>query len=353
MLRAQYISHSLNFIRPAGTSRGVLRDKLCWFIKLTNEDGLSGIGEVSFVPGLSIEDPTELEINVDHICKLICRGEMHPSQPLPALPGIQFALETALKDMQTAGERILHPSGFTEGKFGILTNGLIWMGDRAFMLEQIRSKMESGFRVLKMKVGALDFHEETEVLHWIRSEYGSADLEIRLDANGAWSAGEAREKLEALAGFGIHSIEQPIAAGQTEAMAQLCREKIIPIALDEELIGITASEDRDRLLQQVIPQYIILKPGLLGGVSEAADWIWYTGERKIGWWITSALESNIGLNAIAQWTAQLGVNMPQGLGTGSLYSNNIPSPLHMEGESLWYRPQRKWDLGMVQSGLQS
>jgi o-succinylbenzoate synthase len=344
MLRAQYISHPLIFIRPAGTSRGVLRDKLCWYIKLTGEDGLSGIGEVSFVPGLSIEDPQELEIKLDHICKLISRGEMDPAQSLPSLPGIQFALETALKDMQTGGERILHPSGFTEGRSGILTNGLIWMGERAFMLEQIRSKMESGFRVLKMKVGALDFNDETEVLRWIRSEYGSADLEIRLDANGAWSAVEANDKLGILAGFGIHSIEQPIAAGQTEAMAQLCREQIIDIALDEELIGITAFNERDQLLQLISPQYIILKPGLLGGVSVAADWIWYTGERKIGWWITSALESNIGLNAIAQWTAQLGVSMPQGLGTGSLYSNNIPSPLQMEGESLWYRPNRKWDL---------
>lgn len=349
MLRAHYISHALNFIRPAGTSRGVLRDKPCWYIILTNEEGLSGIGEVSFVPGLSIENPGELEINVDHICKLISRGEMNPSQPLPSQPGIQFALETALKDMKTGGGRVLHPSGFTEGSSGILTNGLIWMGDREFMLKQIRNKMESGFGVLKMKVGALDFIEETEVLHWIRSEYGSADLEIRLDANGAWLAGEAREKLEVLAGFGIHSIEQPIAAGQTEAMAGLCREKIIDIALDEELIGISVSEERDRLLQQIMPQYIILKPGLLGGVSAAEEWIWFTGERKIGWWITSALESNIGLNAIAQWTAKLGVSMPQGLGTGTLYNNNIPSPLHMEREMLWYRADREWDLNIIHS----
>lgn len=344
MLRAQYISHPLSFIRPAGTSRGVLRGKRCWLIQLKNDDGLTGLGEVSFIPGLSVEDPGELEINVDHICKLINRGEMDPAQALPSLPGIQFALETALLDLRSGAKRILHPSAFTEGKSGILTNGLIWMGGKAFMLEQIRSKMESGFRVLKMKVGALDFSEEAEVLKWIRSEYKSDDLELRLDANGAWEPGEAPGKLETMAGFGIHSIEQPIAAGQPEAMAELCREKIIDIALDEELIGISVSQQRDRLLQQIKPQYIILKPGLLGGVSVAEDWIWHTGERNIGWWITSALESNIGLNAIAQWTAQLGVMMPQGLGTGSLYKNNIPSPLQMEGESLWYRPNRKWDL---------
>lgn len=344
MLRAQYISHPLSFIRPAGTSRGVLRDKLCWYIQLTNEDGLTGIGEVSFIPGLSVEDPGELEINLDHICKLISHGEMNAAQALPALPGVQFALETALQDISGGAKRILHPSAFTEGKAGILTNGLIWMGKKEFMLEQIRSKMEAGCRVLKMKVGALDFSEEISVLKWIRSEYGSDDLEIRLDANGAWEPAEAREKLETLAGFGIHSIEQPIAAGRVGEMAELCREKIMDIALDEELIGISVSEERGRLLEQIKPQYIILKPGLLGGVSVAEDWIWHTGERKIGWWITSALESNIGLNAIAQWTAQLGQLMPQGLGTGSLYSNNIPSPLQMEGESLWYRPGRAWDL---------
>jgi L-alanine-DL-glutamate epimerase-like enolase superfamily enzyme len=269
---------------------------------------------------------------------------MDPGQALPSLPGIQFALETALQDLRGGGKSVLHPSDFTEGKSGILTNGLIWMGKKAYMLEQIRKKMESGFRVLKMKVGALDFSEETEVLKWIRSEYASEDLEIRLDANGAWEPAEAREKLKTLAGFGIHSIEQPIAAGRAEAMAELCREKIIDIALDEELIGISVSEQRERLLEQIKPQYIILKPGLLGGVSAAEDWIWHTGEKKIGWWITSALESNIGLNAIAQWTAQLGQIMPQGLGTGSLYSNNIASPLQMDGERLWYRPNRKWYL---------
>lgn len=347
MVRASYISHPLCFIRAAGTSRGVLHTKPCWYIKLTNEEGVSGIGELSFVPGLSVEDPDELEIKLDHVCKLISRGEMDPAQALPALPGMQFALETAMLDMKNGGERLLHSSAFRDGVSGILTNGLIWMGGKDFMLDQIRSKMEAGFRVLKMKVGALDFEEEREVLGWIRSEYGSSDLEIRLDANGAWSEDEAREKMEVLAGFGIHSIEQPIAAGRAEAMARLCHEKIIDIALDEELIGISDSVDRDRLLQQIMPRYIILKPGLLGGVSAAEDWIWYTGERKIGWWITSALESNIGLNAIAQWTATLGVNMPQGLGTGSLYSNNIPSPLQMEGEKLWYRPGKGWGLEKI------
>lgn len=344
MLSAKYIPYTLDFLRPAGTSRGVLNRKPCWFIRLSDENGISGLGEVSFIPGLSVEDPGEMEINLDHICKLINRGEMDPLQPLPALPGIQFALETALRDMEQGGNRILYPSLFTEGKSGILTNGLIWMGDRATMLEQIRGKMEAGFRVLKMKVGALDFEEELEVLRFIRTECGAGDLEIRLDANGAWKPEVALEKLEEMAAFGIHSIEQPIAVGQPDAMAELCREPVIPVALDEELIGVSSGEERRRLLQQIRPQYTVLKPGLLGGSSAAADWIAAAGEVDAGWWVTSALESNIGLSAIAQWTFQQGVEMPQGLGTGQLFSNNFPSPLEMRGEQLWYRKGEPWRL---------
>ncbi len=344
MVSAKYIPHPLHFYRPAGTSRGELLRKDCWFVKLTGEEGLSGLGEVSFIPGLSLEDSEEMEINLDHICKLINRGEMDPLQPLPALPGIRFAMETALEDLEQGGNRMLYPSDFTEGISGIPTNGLIWMGEKAYMLEQIRSKMEAGFRVLKMKVGALDFKEELELLRFIRTEYGTGDLEIRLDANGAWPAGNAGEKLEKLAHFGIHSIEQPIAAGQHDAMAELCREPVIPVALDEELIGVSVEEERRRLLQKIRPQYIILKPGLLGGFSEAADWIAAAGEVDAGWWVTSALESNIGLSAIAQWTFRQGVEMPQGLGTGALYSNNFLSPLEMRGDQLWCRKEQTWNL---------
>ncbi len=348
MVQAQYISRPLHFIRPAGTSRGVLYQKPCWYIKLTNENGCSGLGEVSLVPGLSIDDPLEMEIRLDHICKLIDRGEMDPAQFLPSQPGVRFALETALKDLESGGHRVLHPSGFTGGSSGIRTNGLIWMGDRNNMLEQIRDKLHKGFRVLKMKVGALDFSQETGVLGRIRAEYGTGDLEIRLDANGAWSYEDARNYMEILSSYGIHSIEQPIAPGQAGAMADLCREAPIPVALDEELIGIHGMEARRELLVQINPRYIILKPGLLGGTSTAEEWIRLADGQGIGWWITSALESNIGLNAIAQWTARLGTTIPQGLGTGSLYSNNIPSPLEMEGDSLWYRPRYPWDLDVIQ-----
>jgi O-succinylbenzoate synthase len=205
-----------------------------------------------------------------------------------------------------------------------------------------------GFRVLKMKVGALDFREELELLQWIRSEYGRDDLELRLDANGAWSPEMAAMRMEQLSPLGIHSIEQPIAAGQADAMAELCRNTSIPVALDEELIGRSGPDDRNEMLEGIGPRYIILKPGLLGGFSVASGWIDAARKLGTGWWITSALESNIGLNAIAQWTFQLGTSMPQGLGTGSLYSNNLPSPLRMEGDKLWYRKEHMWDLQSLQ-----
>jgi len=338
MIRASYIDYPLIFVRPAGTSRGILQRKPCIFIRLTDTDGISGLGEVSFIPGLSVEDEDELEIQVDHICKLISRGEMDPGQQLPSLPGVQFALESAFRDLETGGEKLLFPSEFTRGLEGIPTNGLIWMGSKPFMIAQIREKMQLGFHVLKLKVGALDFSEELAVVRWIRSEFRKADLEIRLDANGAWAAEEALEKMELLSRSEIHSIEQPIAAGRHEDMAMLCRSAPIPVALDEELIGVSDPAERRKILESLKPAYIILKPGLLGGFSVAKHWIELADSMGIGWWITSALESNVGLNAIAQWTWMQGLSRPQGLGTGMLYTNNLPSPLEMRGEQLWYRP---------------
>jgi len=347
MFRASYIAHPLTFIHPAGTSRGVLRQKPCWYIQLMAEDGTTGLGEVSVIPGLSLENPDECEIRIDHLCKLISLGEMDPLQALPHAPGIQFALETALLDLKQGGRRLLFDSDFARGKLGIPTNGLIWMGNRDFMMRQIREKIRLGFRVLKLKVGALELGMELDLLRWIRSEFGNSQLEIRLDANGAWSPEEAVRALEQFSRFHIHSIEQPIAAGQHAAMAQLCHNPPIPVALDEELIGVHDREAKRVLLEEIKPAYVILKPGLLGGFSAAGEWIRWAEEMKVGWWITSALESNIGLNAIAQWTWQLGVSLHQGLGTGALFSNNIPSPLEMSGEQLWHRPGLGWDLSKL------
>lgn len=344
MFRATYTAHPLKFVRPAGTSRGVLKTKPCWYIQISSEDGVTGLGEVSLIPGLSLEDPGECDIQIDHICKLISQGEMDPRQSLPNFPGLQFGLETAWLDLQRGGKSLLFPSDFTRGRAGIPTNGLIWMGSRKFMIEQVRDKMRLGFTVLKLKVGALDLEEELSVLRWIRSEYDSSELEIRLDANGAWSPEEAGSIMERFSEFGIHSIEQPIAAGKPESMAELCINPVIPVALDEELIGVDGIEVKEKLLRQIQPAYIILKPGLLGGFSKCREWIELAESLNIGWWITSALESSIGLNAIAQWTWQLGVSMHQGLGTGVLFTNNIPSPLEMAGQHLWYRSERSWDL---------
>jgi O-succinylbenzoate synthase len=344
MIRATYTAHPLVFVKPAGTSRGILEQKPCWFITLRSEEGITGMGEVSYIPDLSVEDEDEMEIQLHHLCKLISRGEMDPLQFLPSMPGVQFALESALRDMETGGKRIPYPSDFTNGQKGILTNGLIWMGAKPFMISQVREKMQLGFHVLKLKVGALDIREELEIVKWIRMEFGAGDLEIRLDANGAWSPDEAPERMEQFARFGIHSIEQPIAAGQIGALTRICLDPAIPVALDEELIGITDPAARSLLLEKVKPAYLILKPGLLGGFSVTASWIELARKQNIGWWITSALESNIGLNAIAQWTFQQGVTIPQGLGTGALYTNNIPSPLQMSGDQLWYRSNYDWDL---------
>jgi len=341
------VSFPLNFIRPAGTSRGVLHQKACWYILLRSENEGVGLGEVSFIPGLSVEDPEEIEIQIDHVCKLLNRGELDPAGDLPALPGVQFALETALLDLKHGGCRLLYPSDFTRGRVGISTNGLIWMGDPAYMKQQIRKKIEQGFRVLKMKVGALEFEQELRILQNIRRQYSAEDLEIRLDANGAWTAEEAPEKLERFAALGIHSLEQAIAPGQAEAMKELCAAQFIPLALDEDLIGISTPEQKARLLEKIRPAYIILKPGLLGGFRNAQEWISLADKMHIGWWITSALESTVGLNAIAQWTAGLETGIPQGLGLGTLYANNIPSPLEMKKDRLWHRPEKQWDLQLI------
>ena len=347
MIRASYISHSLVFKRPAGTSRGDLHEKNCWYMVLTGEGGVKGLGEVSFIPGLSVEDPHELDIQIDHVCKLISRGELHPGAKLHNLPGVGFALETAWLDMNQGGNRLLYPSDFTLGLEGIPTNGLIWMGDPLQMNQQIREKLDLGFRVLKMKVGSLELDTEIEILRGLRAQYKAAELEIRLDANGAWSFEQAPEILKRFAEFGIHSIEQPISPGQTGEMAELCAGGVIPIALDEELIGISTTRERAGLLDQINPAFVILKPGLIGGFTEAEDWISLAEKRGVGWWITSALESSVGLNAIAQWTHSLDVTIPQGLGLGSLYTNNLPSPLEMERDSLWHRPGKKWDLQVI------
>ncbi len=306
-----------------------------------------GYGECSILKGLSIDDVENYDDVLANVCQNINEYIEDTSNKLKSFPSIIFGIESALKDLENGGKRILFPSDFTDGIEGIPINGLIWMGSIGFMKEQLRAKVEEGFRCIKIKVGSIEFEEELKFLISMRKEYPENYFEIRLDANGAFSLAEVREKLRRLSKYKIHSIEQPIRQGNLSEMAQLCKESSIPIALDEELIGINTIEGKENLVSGIKPQYLILKPSLLGGFKHCEEWIEIANKYKVGWWITSALESNIGLNAIAQWAYTLNSKLPQGLGTGQLYTNNIASPLLIEDTKLWYLG-RGWNLERIE-----
>ncbi len=352
MLKANFHKHILHFKRPAGTSRGVMLEKPVWYFMVWDDSRpeIRGIGECSPLAGLSCDDRPGYEALLHwaasriHLPPEVLYGE------LTRWPSIRFGVEMALRDLSMGGTQILFPSAFTTGEIAIPINGLVWMGDLDFMVREVEERLSQGFRVIKMKVGAIDFKKECDILTGLRERFDGDRIEIRLDANGAFQLDEAFDKLEYLSRFSIHSIEQPIRAGQPDAMAELCRKSPIPVALDEELIGVHDYRSKEELLRQIHPHYIILKPSLVGGFTGSLEWIRLAGKLDIGWWVTSALESNIGLNAIAQWTATLGNPMPQGLGTGSLYTDNIPSPLLVEGGALQYQPRQDWNLG--QTGFQ-
>lgn len=348
MLHAISEKYLLHFKFPAGTSRGTLNHKETWFVKVwDNTDPLTyGIGECALFRGLSVDDRPDYQNKLKESCEHI----NHPSlldKALVQWPSIRFGIETALLDLRQGGSRTLFPSLFTQGRIGIPINGLIWMGSVDFVKKQIGEKLRAGFRCLKMKIGANKLQEELDLLHQIRHEFSPDDLEIRLDANGAFPGSEALQILEQFSVFTIHSMEQPIKAGNLEKLAELCRKSSIPIALDEELIGKNLVEEKRVLLEMVRPQFIIIKPALTGGFTGAMEWINEARALNIGWWITSALESNIGLNAIAQWTYSLDVKVTQGLGTGSLYTNNIPSPLTVKNQEIRMDMDVRWDLSSL------
>ena len=325
----------MHFKEDAGTSRGVLKEKETFFVKVWDEScpEVFGMGECALFRGLSADDRKNYEEKLEEVCQRIEEVKM---EELEEWSSIRFGVEMALQDLAMGGRQLYFPSAFTEGRLAIEINGLIWMGDKSTMLQRIQQKLEAGFHCIKLKIGAIDFEAELSLLQYIRERFSCEKVELRVDANGAFAPEEAMSKLEALAAFGLHSIEQPIRQGQWEEMAHLCRETPIPIALDEELIGVYGRKKKLELLEKVQPQYIILKPALCGGFSGAREWIELAEKRGIGWWVTSALESNIGLNALAQWVATLGNPMPQGLGIGQLYTNNLWSPLRQEGECLIY-----------------
>ena len=289
-----------------------------------------------------MDDRPCFEEKLQEVCRRINQETYDFNQPLFEFPAIQFGLETALIDLKKGGQHILYPSEFTEGKIGITTNGLIWMGDKTSMRQQIAEKIEKGFSCIKLKIGAIDWETEKEIIAEMRCQFTVKELTIRVDANGAFTFQQATKVLSELAKMQVHSIEQPIKVGNLEEMAKLCSSTPISIALDEELIGFLLLEKKRELLQTIKPQYLIIKPSLLGGFKASEKWISLANEMKIGWWVTSALESNIGLNAISQWVFTKNIDLPQGLGTGMLYSNNIDSPLTMVGEKLFYDVNKQW-----------
>lgn len=353
MLVLAYQRRALRFNFPARTSRGTLAEHVAYYLQLHDSrwPEVVGWGEAAPLAGLSADYGPEFEAHVGQLCQQMSqarREELTPTQAaelVPAhLPALRFALETAALDLAGRGRHQLYPNAFAQGQAGIPINGLVWMGDAAFMRAQIRQKLDAGYTCLKLKIGALDFATELALLAEIRAEAGPDQLVLRVDANGAWMGPEVLRKLDELARFDIHSIEQPVAANNWQQMKQVCSQSPIPVALDEELIGVADPTRQEALLAELRPAYVVLKPTLLGGHAATRRWIDLARQQGIGWWITSALESNVGLNAVAQLTGEYDVaGFAQGLGTGQLYHNNVAAPLHIRAGSLHYEPAGTWE----------
>lgn len=328
----------LKFREPAGTSRGVMFEKPTYLLKVWDErqPEIYGLGEAAVFPGLSPEADSRYEYKLIELLANIAIGR--PTD-LSRHSSIQFGLEQALRDFAGGGKRIYYPSSFTAGEKSITINGLIWMGSFDEMHRRLEQKIEAGFECIKLKIGAIDWEREISLIREIRRHYSPEQLTIRVDANGAFQMEDVFLKLKQLADLGVHSIEQPIPAHFPDLMKFVCDLSPLPVALDEELIGISGYVEKARLLEYIKPAYIILKPALCGGLSGAEEWISIAESQGIGWWITSALESNVGLNAIAQFTGYLATTLPQGLGTGGLFTNNFNLPLELKGEQLHFNPE--------------
>ena len=342
MYQFKLSSRILHFIQPAGTSRGVYTTRQSYYVTLSddNEPGSVGIGECATLPDLSCDamPPKEYERILKGFCDDLCQSGKIDKEAMRSYPSMLFGLETAKRQLDNGGGIDLFNTPFGRGEEGITINGLIWMGTFDEMFQRLEAKLKAGFHCVKLKIGAIDFEKELRLIQHIRQHFSRKEVELRVDANGGFTPDNAMQRLEALAKYDIHSIEQPIRQHQWKEMARLCKNTPLPIALDEELIGVNDLTEKNQLLDTIQPQYIILKPSLHGGISGTREWIKLAKERGIGSWITSALESNIGLNAIAQLTADIygpHITMAQGLGTGQLFSDNIPMPLEIRGEQLW------------------
>ena len=329
----------LHFKNPAGTSRGVYNTRRSWFLELTSgeKEGCTGVGECAPLPALSCDDIEDYAGVLRAFCDGFERTGVIDYEGMKDYPSMLFGLETALAHFN-AGSTMLFDTPFSRGEEGIPINGLVWMGTFEEMSARIEEKIRQGFGCIKLKIGSIDFDREIELIRQIRGRFGRKDIELRVDANGAFTPDEAPERLEMLARYDIHSIEQPVRAGQWEVMADLCRRSPLPVALDEELIGVNDSIRKRELLDKIQPAYIILKPSLHGGMQGTREWVELAAMRGIGSWVTSALESNVGLNAVAQLTADIygsNIVMPQGLGTGQLFTDNIPMPIEIRKDMLW------------------
>ena len=348
-LQIEVISKDLHFKQPAGTSRGVYTRRKSWFLKITSADAPQkiGWGECAPLPLLSCDAIPDYESVLTEFCRDVIqhRGMINYTR-WSNYPSMLMGMETALLHWQKETLAFWN-TPFSRGEEGISINGLIWMGHYQEMLKRIETKIEEGYRCIKMKIGAIDFEQEYTLLRRIRSHFTSDEMEIRVDANGAFTAANALGYLQRLATLDLHSIEQPIAGGQCKQMAELIANSPLPVALDEELIGCNTLEQKQTLLDAIQPHYIVLKPSLHGGFKGCEEWIREAESRKINWWITSALESNIGLNAIAQWCASLQPVLPQGLGTGLLFTNNIDSPLYIRKNKLWFDAEKKISLNSL------
>lgn len=341
-MRLEFAPYLLNFKEPAGTSRGVMTEKPTFLIKVYDEKDPDhyGIGEAAVFPGLSPEADGNYVLKLTELLANVAIGR--PTD-LSHHSSIQFGFEQALLDFSNDCHGIYYPSEFTLGKETIEINGLVWMGDFDRMLERLEDKIREGFRCIKLKIGAIEWVEELALIRRIRERFDENQLMIRVDANGGFRFDDCFLKLKELADASVHSIEQPISARHPEEMAKLCRESPVAIALDEELIGKGEIEERIKTLDEIKPQYIILKPALCGGFSGASEWITEANKRGIGWWITSALESNVGLNSIAQFTACIGAEGPQGLGTGGLFTNNFETPIELNKDRLKFNTKENFN----------
>jgi o-succinylbenzoate synthase len=341
-MQVSWKKHTLIFKAPAGTSRGVLRTKDSYFL-LASREGQRGIGECGLLKGLSADDRPDYEARLDWLVEHIHLPRAEVYAALREFPSIQFGYEMLLRDLEST-DHVLFPSAFTSGESQMPINGLVWMGDKDFMRTQIEQKLAAGFSVLKMKIGAISWSEELALLQFIRAQFAPDRLELRVDANGGFDTSSVMPVLDALAGLHVHSIEQPIKAGQWKAMEKLCADAPLPIALDEELIGVFSLAERRELLHAIKPRYLILKPSFIGGWRGSEEWIHLAKEVGASYWVTSALESNVGLNAIAQWNYTLQNSIPSGLGTGGLYTNNFDCPLYVNHGHIGYAPEQRWRL---------